>query len=430
MVARAACRFCGATMRSACAKAMNSELRPTKARSGRLARAAARPYSCRGAPSSIAGPSTIPTSQNWIRREWAKRVATFPASSGSRPPSRCRCCGKAWHRHHHVEAAGNRAVRGAADRAAETFAAQAVIAIENVRLFTELRESLERLKAAQANLIQSEKMASLGQLTAGIAHEIKNPLNFVNNFAGLSSELLDELKQAVEALLPEPDEDKRAEMQETMDLLTGNLAKIVEHGKRADGIVKSMLSHSRGGTGDWQESNINALVEEALNLAYHGARAQDQDFNVTLERDFDRRPSPSRSCRRTSPVSSSICLATAFMPPGSAIWAGPTPATDRRSGSPRAISARRSKSECATTGRAFSPRSAPSCSSPFSRPSQPAKGRGSACRSATTSSRNSTAERSRSRASRGPSLSSPYGCPATGGLPSREERDERQHLGR
>ena len=169
----------------------------------------------------------------------------------------------------------------------ETFAAQAVIAIENVRLFTELRDSLERLKAAQANLIQAEKMASLGQLTAGIAHEIKNPLNFVNNFAGLSVELLDELKEAADAACwPSSDEDKRAEFDETIELLTGNLDKIAEHGRRADGIVKSMLSHSRGGTGDWQESNINALVEEALNLAYHGARAQDKDFNVTLERDF------------------------------------------------------------------------------------------------------------------------------------------------
>ena len=106
----------------------------------------------------------------------------------------------------------------------ETFAAQAVIAIENVRLFTELRDSLERLKAAQANLIQAEKMASLGQLTAGIAHEIKNPLNFVNNFAGLSGELLDELKQAAAPVLAGLNEDQRAELQETIELLTGNLA--------------------------------------------------------------------------------------------------------------------------------------------------------------------------------------------------------------
>jgi signal transduction histidine kinase len=169
----------------------------------------------------------------------------------------------------------------------KTFAAQAVIAIENVRLFTELRESLERLKAAQANLIQAEKMASLGQLTAGIAHEIKNPLNFVNNFAGLSVELLDELKQAAAPVLVGMSEDARVEFGDTADLITANLAKIVEHGRRADGIVKSMLAHSRGGTGDWQTSSINSLVEEALNLAYHGARAQDKDFNVTLERDFE-----------------------------------------------------------------------------------------------------------------------------------------------
>ena len=168
----------------------------------------------------------------------------------------------------------------------ETFAAQAVIAIENVRLFTELRDSLERLKAAQANLIQSEKMASLGQLTAGIAHEIKNPLNFVNNFAGLSVELLDELKEVAEPVLAGMTSDARAEFGETIEMITSNLDKIADHGKRADGIVKSMLSHSRGGAGDWQESNINALVEEALNLAYHGARAQDKEFNVTLERDF------------------------------------------------------------------------------------------------------------------------------------------------
>jgi len=173
-----------------------------------------------------------------------------------------------------------------------TFAAQAVIAIQNVRLFTELRDSLERLKAAQANLIQSEKMASLGQLTAGIAHEIKNPLNFVNNFAALSVELLGELKETADAAFATLDADTQAEVDETMELLTANLGKIAEHGRRADGIVRSMLSHSRGGSGDWTPSDINALVEEALNLAYHGARAQDNEFNVTLERDLEKGARP------------------------------------------------------------------------------------------------------------------------------------------
>ena len=140
------------------------------------------------------------------------------------------------------------------------------------------------LKTAQANLIQAEKMASLGQLTAGIAHEIKNPLNFVNNFAALSAELIDELR---EALAPEPlGETVRTEVEDLTALLKGNLEKVVQHGQRADGIVKSMLEHSRGSSGERRWVNFNALIEEALNLAYHGARAQDQSFNITLERDL------------------------------------------------------------------------------------------------------------------------------------------------
>ena len=129
-------------------------------------------------------------------------------------------------------------------------------------------------------------MASLGQLTAGIAHEIKNPLNFVNNFASLSVELLNELKAAAGPAIAGLDEDARAEIDETVEMLTSNLEKIGEHGRRADGIVKSMLEHSRGGTGERRDVDLNGLVEEALNLAYHGARAQDQNFNITLERDF------------------------------------------------------------------------------------------------------------------------------------------------
>src|SRR5438477_8449400 len=135
-------------------------------------------------------------------------------------------------------------------------------------------------------------MASLGQLTAGIAHEIKNPLNFVNNFATLSIELLDELQETAAPGIATLDEGARAEVDETVGMLTGNLDKIAEHGRRADGIVKSMLLHSRGGSGDRQAVDINSLVEEALTLAYHGARAQDQNFNVTLERDFDRAAQP------------------------------------------------------------------------------------------------------------------------------------------
>jgi two-component system NtrC family sensor kinase len=152
--------------------------------------------------------------------------------------------------------------------------------------------ALQELRAAQASLLHAQKMAALGQLTAGIAHEIKNPLNFVNNFADLSVELLDEFKETATPAVASLDEDTRAEIGEIVEMLTGNLAKIAEHGRRADGIVKSMLAHSRGGSGDWQSTDINALVEEALNLAYHGARAQDQSFNITMERDLDRQLAP------------------------------------------------------------------------------------------------------------------------------------------
>jgi signal transduction histidine kinase/uncharacterized membrane protein len=173
-----------------------------------------------------------------------------------------------------------------------TFADQAVIAIENVRLFEnveartrELGTSLEELRTAQDRLVQTEKLASLGQLTAGIAHEIKNPLNFVNNFSAISVELIDELREALAGA--KLGDKLRAQVSEISDMLQGNLDKVVQHGKRADSIVKNMLLHSRQGSGERRPVDINAVVEESLNLAYHGARAEKQGFNITLERSFD-----------------------------------------------------------------------------------------------------------------------------------------------
>ena len=148
-------------------------------------------------------------------------------------------------------------------------------------------QALTGLQQAQDRLVETQKLASLGQLTAGIAHEIKNPLNFVNNFAELSTELTDELRAVLAAEdTPIPDA-ARTEIDDLTRMLTGNLAKIVEHGKRADSIVKNMLLHSRAGVGERRATDLNALVEESLNLAYHGARAEKPDFNVTLRKELD-----------------------------------------------------------------------------------------------------------------------------------------------
>lgn len=155
---------------------------------------------------------------------------------------------------------------------------------ELVKQKEELQVTLDELRNTQAQLIQSEKMASLGELTAGIAHEIQNPLNFVNNFSEVSIELLDELKggplKALEGA-------RQEEAEEIIADLTQNLDKINFHGKRADGIVKSMLQHSRSSSGKKEMTDINALADEYVRLSYHGLRAKDKSFNATIDTQFD-----------------------------------------------------------------------------------------------------------------------------------------------
>ena len=174
----------------------------------------------------------------------------------------------------------------------QTFAAQSVLAIQNARLFEsvetrtrELAKSLEELRMTQDRLVQTEKLASLGQLTAGIAHEIKNPLNFVNNFSAVSVELIEELRQALAGATL--NSKVRAEIGDIADTLQGNLDKVVQHGQRADSIVKNMLLHSREASGERRPMDVNALVQESLNLAYHSARAEKKNFDIMVEQSLD-----------------------------------------------------------------------------------------------------------------------------------------------
>lgn len=189
-----------------------------------------------------------------------------------------------------VQSTENENVFGDGDmRLLSTIAAHVGIAINNANQYEELNKTLDDLRATQNQLVAQEKLASLGQLTAGIAHEIKNPLNFVNNFSELSVGLVEELMEELNKLSDKIDKDALDEIHDLLDALKQNAEKTKEHGKRADSIVHSMLQHSRGKTGEKQLTDINSMLDEDLNLVYHGMRAQDGTFNIKIEREYDKR---------------------------------------------------------------------------------------------------------------------------------------------
>lgn len=162
-----------------------------------------------------------------------------------------------------------------------------VSAFIKTKILEDLQITLNNLKDTQQQLVQSEKLASLGQLTAGIAHEIQNPLNFVNNFSSLSKDLIEELNEEIEKAKDLFSEDDYENILDITNTLNDNISKINEHGKRAESIVKGMLMHSRGKSGEFQPTDINAMVKEYVNLAYHGMRAQNHEFNTSFETDYD-----------------------------------------------------------------------------------------------------------------------------------------------
>ncbi|RZJ63245.1 MAG: histidine kinase [Flavobacterium sp.] len=161
---------------------------------------------------------------------------------------------------------------------------QKVLEAEVDRQTHDLKQTLSELKSTQSQLIQAEKMASLGELTAGIAHEIQNPLNFVNNFSDVSNELVDEILVESQKSKVERDDEL---ISENLHDIKQNLSKIAHHGKRADAIVKGMLQHSRTTSGEKELTNLNVLADEYLRLAYHGLRAKDKSFNAELITNFD-----------------------------------------------------------------------------------------------------------------------------------------------